>query len=192
MSVWDLPKSLEVNGKEYDIRSDFRAILDIINVFTDPNYEVDEKWIVCLTILYVDFDDLPSADYEEAMKKASWFIDCGNEEEKDTKKPPLMDWVQDAPVIIPSINRVLGYECRAKEYVHWWTFVGAYMEIGESLFSQVISIRSKQQKGKPLDKYEKEFLVENKDLVILKNRLTDEEKDLHDEEQRALRELLGG
>lgn len=190
--VWELPKSLEVNGKDYNIRSDFRAILDIINVFSDPNYEDDEKWIVCLTILYEDFEDIPETDYEDAMLQAKWFIDCGIERENDTKKPELMDWEQDGSIIIPAINRVLGYECRSQKHLHWWTFVSAYMEIGESLFSNILSIRSKQLKGQKLEKYEREFMRENQDLVILRNRLTDDEQAEKEAEQQALKELLGG
>lgn len=190
--IWELPYSLEVNGKEYSIRSDFRAILDIINVFSDPNYEDDEKWIVCLTILFEDFEDIPESDYPEAAKKATWFIDCGTDRQDETKKPTLMDWGQDAPIILPAINRILGFECRTQKYLHWWTFVGAYMEIGESLFSNILSIRSKKAKGQKLEKYERDFLRENQDIVILKNRLTDDEQAEHDAEQQAIKELLGG
>ena len=50
-----------------------------------------------------------------------------------------MDWDQDAPLIVPAINKVLGGEVRAMPYLHWWTFVGAYMEIGEGVFSSVLA-----------------------------------------------------
>lgn len=189
--VWELPETLNVNGTDYKIRTDFRAILDIINCFSDPNYEDDEKWIVCLTILYEDFDDMPESDYENAMLQAKWFIDCGIDRESDNKKPALMDWEQDGSIIIPAINRVLGYECRSQRNLHWWTFISAYMEIGESLFSNILSIRNKQLKGQKLEKYEREFMRENQDLVILRNRLTDDEEAEKEAEQQALRELLG-
>ena len=41
------------------------------------------------------------------------------------KKPHTMDWEQDGAVIIPSVNRVLGREIRAMQYLHWWTFFGS-------------------------------------------------------------------
>ena len=65
-------------------------------------------------------------------------------QKKKRAETALMDWEQDAPIIIPSVNRVLGKEIRALPYLHWWTFMGAYMEIGESLFSQVVSLRKKR------------------------------------------------
>lgn len=37
MDPWKLPTSLDVNGKEYSIRSDFRVILDILSAMNDPD-----------------------------------------------------------------------------------------------------------------------------------------------------------
>lgn len=175
MSAWELPTSLNISGVEYDIRSDFRAILDILTYFSDPTYETDEQWEICLDILYVDYEHMPYEHKQEAAQKASEFISCGMKESK-RPQPRLMDWEQDAPIIIPAVNRVLGYECRAVEYMHWWTFIGAYMEIGESLFSNVVGIRSKKKKGKKLEKYEKDFYNENKEIIDLKIKHTAEEE----------------
>ena len=49
------------------------------------------------------------------------------------------------------------------------------MEIGESLFSNVVSIRQKKAKGQPLEKWEKEYYKENKALIDLKEKYTEEE-----------------
>lgn len=183
MNAWTLPTSLCVGGEEWAIRSDFRAILDILKYFSDPEYEPDEKWEICLDIMYEDFEHMPQALKSEATQKAVEFIDMGIKDD-GRRKPHTMDWEHDAPVIIPSVNRVLGKEIRALEYLHWWTFLGAYMEIGESLFSQILSIRQKKAKGKKLEKWEQEFYRENKDLIDLKVKVerSEEEKD----ELRAL------
>lgn len=185
MDAWKLPTSLEIGGIVWDIRTDFKAILDILKYFNDPNYTDDEKWEICLDILFVDFEKMNPSDYQEAMKKATEFIDMGIEDDCSFK-PRIMDWEQDAPIIIPSINKVLGKEIRAVD-LHWWTFLSAYMEIGEGLFSEVISIRSKKAKGKKLEKYEKEFYRENRNIVDLAKKYTDEEI----EEQERLKALLG-
>lgn len=187
MEAWELPTSIVVGGISYDIRTDFRAILDILKTFNDPDYENDEKWIVALTILFINFDDMPPNDYEEAMEKTIEFIDMGIKDD-GKQKPHTMDWEQDAPVIIPSINRVLGKEIRAMQYLHWWTFLGAYMEIGESLFSQILNIRLKKAKGQKLEKWEREFYKENKTLIDLDVKYSSEEL----EEQARLNALLDG
>ena len=51
MEVWELPTSIVVGGIKYDIRTDFRAILDILKTFNDPEFENDEKWIVALELI---------------------------------------------------------------------------------------------------------------------------------------------
>ena len=106
MIAWELPESLCVGGQEWKIRTDFRAILDIIRYFADPEYEADESWLICLTILYIDFDDMPPEMYQEACEKAIEFIDMGIKDD-GKKKPHTMDWEQDAPIILPAVNRVV-------------------------------------------------------------------------------------
>ena len=49
------------------------------------------------------------------------------------------------------------------------------MEIGEGLFSSVISIRNKKAKGEKLEKYERTFYRENKKLVDFEKRYSEEE-----------------
>ena len=41
--IGTLPRSLEVNGKFYRIRSDFRDVLKIVIAFGDPDLEDKEK-----------------------------------------------------------------------------------------------------------------------------------------------------
>ena len=107
------------------------------------------------------------------------FIDNGVCDKKNN--PKTMDWEQDANILIPEINKILGYEVRNPSVkTHWWTFLGAYMGISESLFSNVVRIRYKKAKGKKLEKYEQEFYKENKSLIDFeqKNQRSNEEKNV--------------
>lgn len=192
MVSWLLPESLEIDGKEWEIRTAFTAILDVLCAFRDPELTTEEAWEVALSIIYKDFRNMPSSLYQQAAEKALEFIDAGVENDTDSKKPALMDWEQDAPIIIPAINKVLGRDCRTTPDMHWWTFIGAYMEIGEGLYSNVLNIRNKQLKGKKLEKHEQEFLAENRKLVTLRKKLTPEEKQKQLEEEAALKRLFGG
>lgn len=170
--MYDLPTSVEVNGHEYAIRSDYRAILDIIKALTDPELKDEEKAQVVMGIFYLD--DIPLEEWEEAIKKCFWFVDCG-EETKNRATRKLMDWEQDFKNIVAPINRVLGTEIRALEYLHWWTFVSAYYEMGDCLFAQIVRIRQMKAKGKPLDKFDKEWYRDHRDLVDLKRTYTEAE-----------------
>lgn len=184
MSAWELPISITVNNTIYKLRTDFRAVLDVLAAMNDPDlFEPDsdsneKAWIQCITglqILIEDFNSLPPDDYIEAWQQCIDFVDCGMKDD-GKRKPHTMDWQQDAQIIIPAINRIQGTEIRALSYLHWWTFVGAYMEIGECLFSQVVNIRQKKATNKKLEKWEKEFYNANKEIIDLKKRVSEEQQ----------------
>lgn len=184
--LYGLPKSIRVNGTEWAIRSDFRDILNIIVAMGDPNLSKEEKIYVCLYVFYEDFMDMDEADYEEALRQAFKFIDYGNSSDRPNTIKRLVDFEQDESMIIPAINKVAGTEIRGLEYLHWWTFVGYYMEIGECVYSQVLNIRIKKAKGKPLEKWEQEFFNENKSICVIEDKLSDEEL----EEKERLNKML--
>lgn len=180
-----LPSALEVGGKPYRIRTDFRDILTIMLAFADPELDDREKYVVMLTILYED-RDIPVEDVPEAIERAIWFLDCGqtNEDKKSPRK--VMDWEQDEAILFPAINKVAGKEARAVEHMHWWTFMGYFMEIEGGTFSTVLAIRQKRAKGKKLEKWELEFYRNNRALCDLKTRYTAEEQAEIDEWNKLL------
>ena len=181
MSAYDLPTTVKVGGKDYAIETDFRKIINILTAFNDPDLDDEAKSFVFFSAFFRE--PVPREHLLEAYEAGMEFIEAGI---KSDGKPArrLMDWEQDAPLIIPAVNKVAGTEIRALPYLHWWTFISYYMEIGESQFSNVLQIREKRRKGKKLDKWENAYYRENKQMIDLKERMS------QDEEQ-ALAELLG-
>lgn len=167
MAAWDLPYSLNVGGVDYEIREDFRAVLDILTAFSDDELNEKEKTQAMIEILYYPVLPPPEA-LEEAAEAARWFIDCGITREEEQPTARTMDWEQDAGIIFPAVNKIAGFETRGRQTIHWWTFYGWFMEIDDGLFSQVLSIRQKLAKGKKLEKWEQEFLRNNQKLCKLK------------------------
>lgn len=185
-NVWEFPESLTVGGKEYQIRTDYRVIIDLLIALNDPDLDDDNllyssymKSRVIVEIMYPDADNIPPEHWKEAIDKACEFIDMGIVDNR--KRIKTMDWSQDAPILVPAINKVLNCEIREKKHIHWWTFLGAYIEIGESLFANVVHIRQKKAKGQKLDKCEQEFYNENKSIIDFKlctQRSEEEKKEL--------------
>ncbi len=181
---YGLPKKLEIGGHEYDIRYDFRPVLDICEAIGDPELNKQEKAEIAMRILYVKPDDIPMADREEALKECFWFINGGRNNSKDGA-PTLVFWKKDIQHIIAPVNRVLGQEIRAIPYdeerntggLHWWTFLSGYMEIGDCLFAQIVRIRNLKAQGKPLDKFDQEWYRNNHELVDEEQTYTLEEED---------------
>ena len=195
MYAWKLPASLHVGSTNYKIRTDYRVILDILAAMNDPDIldsgmtedeKQAEKVLTMLQILYIDFDRMPPSDWKEASEKACEFIDCGIRDD-GTPKPRLMDWEQDAPIIVPAVNKVCNFDVRSVKYMHWWTFFGYYMEIGECMLSTVVSIRDKKRRGKKLEKWEQEFYRNNKHIVDLRAKKAERSE----EEKEELRKLFG-
>ena len=174
-----LPISVKINGENFAIRNkcDYRVVLDVISALNDNELTEQEKLKCALYVFYEDVEKIE--DFETATKEMMRIINNGEEETEQDKapKPQLMDWEHDFKVLVAPLNRVLSCEIRTVEYLHWWTFLAGYMEIGECLFSSIISVRKKKMTGKPLEKWEQEFYRENKKLVDLPQNLTEEEKE---------------
>lgn len=177
MSGYELPTALTVGDHEYAIRSDYRPALDVLQALGDVELSDAEKALVVLQVLYEDFGEMAQEDYTEALREALRFLNGGQEDEGAPSRR-LMDWRQDLPLVIPPINRVLGAEVRAVEYLHWWSFLAAYQEVGDCLFAQVVRIRDKKARGKTLDKADHEFYRRNRHLVDFKVEHTEAEQAL--------------
>lgn len=175
---YDLPTAVEVSGVTYEIRSDYRAILDIMEALSDAELNDQERSFVVLDIFYPAFSEMPQGAYQEAIEKLFWFINGGEDKAQKKKSAKLMDWCQDFPRIVAPINRVIGQDVRSMKYLHWWSFQAAYMEIGDCLFAQIVGIRSKKAKGKKLDKAEQEFYKNNRHLIDLKTTYTEAENEI--------------
>lgn len=167
-----LPKSLTVDGRAYEINSDFRVALLIFEAYNDPELSDLEKSMVCLQRLYKEVPD----NAQQALTRATWFLDGGDTPKSKQAPQKIMDWEYDQSIIFPAVNKVAGYETRSAEYIHWWTFLGFFGEIGEGLYAQVMNIRAKKAKGKKLEKWEREFYNEHKELINIKEKLTAEEQ----------------
>lgn len=181
--IGHLPTKLNVNGTDRAIRTDFRTALLIFQAYNDPELIEDdvahEKTEAMLECLYEDLSDIAREDITSAVEQAIWFLDGGstqNNESKYKKSKKVMDWEQDEQIIFSAVNKVAGKETRAVDYMHWWTFLGYFNEIGEGLFTTVINIRQKKNKRKKLEKHEEEFYKENRHLVDIKVRYTPEEQ----------------
>ena len=175
--IGSLPKALTVGGASYPIETDYRNILVFLAACSDPDLAPEQKLEILLKRLFRDgFYRIPKELMGEAVIQAKWFVDCG--QDKDDKKPSkkMMDWEQDEAILFPAINKVAGMETRSADYIHWWTFMGYFMEIEDGTFSMVLGIRQKRAKGRSLEKWEQEFYRNNRELCDLKKRYTKEEQ----------------
>ena len=185
--MYEIPTTIVIDGQEFPIRckGDYRMVLDCFVCLNDFELEEQERVIACLIIFYECFNtvqDVYSVDGEllKKMVQAMYdFFSCG---ENPMKSMPYktIDWTKDGQLIASAVNKVAHVEVRSLEYLHWWTFLGYFSEVGESVLSTVVSIRNKIKRGKKLEKYEKEFKNENPHYFIWDSRTAEQIKDDED------------
>ena len=181
--IWTLPTTAVIGGTEYPIHGDFRDILEIFSYLEDPALPELLRWRIALALFYEG--EIPEAHQQEAMEYLSSFIRCGRQE-TGAPGPKLLDWEQDAAVIVADVNKAAGQEIRALPFVHWWTFMAWFHTVGEGQLSAIVSIRDKLRRGKALEKWEKDFYRENKERVDMKKRYSAQEL----EERARIEEML--
>lgn len=183
-----LPTSLEVKGNTYAIRSDYRNILRIIAAYEAAELKDREKVLICLKRMYVDFDKIPTDDYEAAYEAATKFIEC--QMRADKPGPKVVDWEKDAQLIFAAVNKVAGKEVRAVEYMHWWTFMGYFQSVDrDDLWGFILTIRQKKAKGRKLEKHETEFYNANRSMCDIGERV-DRKKEAENYADAIYAELL--
>lgn len=166
--MYNLPTSIFVEDKEYKIREagDFRVVLDCFSALGDIDLGENDRVLASLIIFYDGFTEekifqLDDDTIIQLIKEMYLFFNCGQEDDNNVPSPKLIDWEQDAQMIMAAVNNVAGKEVRAEKYVHWWTFTGYYMSIGESVLATVVSLRNKILKGEKLEKWEQKFRQEH-------------------------------
>lgn len=167
--MYSLPVSVNVYGSEFHIRNrgDFRMVLDCFDALQDDEMSEDYRILASLIIFYQEFSSIQDLkDHESILSKLVdemfHFINGGEEKSPGAEQDSvLIDWEKDSQLICAAINNVAKIEIRSVEYMHWWTFLGYYMSIGESVLSTVVSIRDKIAHHKKLEKWEKDFRRDN-------------------------------
>ena len=186
-----------VGGEDYPIRTDYRNVLQIFEAFQDPELMQEEKWVVAVYLMFEDFtcdDDVLQAaqdgfSLEEAMNQILWFISAGQPEKK-VLELPTYNWKQDEQMIFSAVNKVAGRETRELEYLHWWTFLGYFNEVGEGTFSFIVGIRHKRNNSKKLEKHEQEFYNKNKELVDIEKPMSKEEREAEEARKAKIKRVL--
>lgn len=183
--MFELPTTLTIDSVDFHIRNDgdYRMVLDCFGAIQDEELPKKERIITSLIIFYdtlsLDniFDVLSTPEMlEEAVTKMYDFFNCGQSNMGNRQNHKLIDWEQDNHIIASAINHVANIEVRSIPYMHWWTFMGHYISIGESVLSTVVNIRTKMVEGKKLEKHEQEFKRKNPDYFVW-NRTTVEQRE---------------
>jgi hypothetical protein len=183
--MYRLPTKVKIDDLEFNIRErgDFRMVLDCFKALQDEELSEDYRVLASLLIFYNelnDYEDLQEYEHQlnDLVKEMFRFINGGEENSPGAERDvTLVDWEQDSQIVCAAINTVAKQEIRSTEYLHWWTFLGYYMSVGQSVLSTVVSIRDKIAHHKKLEDWEKDFKKNNPRYFVW--RQTAQEQDLN-------------
>ena len=166
------PCKVKIDGKDYMLNTDFRVGIKIMLAMQDDELTLQEKMIIMLRLLY---KEIPS-NIEKAVEYAVAFLNCNEQgKEKEESSIVLFSWEKDAKYIYSAINQAHGIDLET-ETIHWWKFKYMFLDLKpDCFFNRLVGVRDRKAKGK-MDKADKAFYLQNKDIVDLPPKLSHEEK----------------
>lgn len=175
--MYSLQTSVVIGDKEFHITNDgdFRMVLDCFSALGDEEMSEDYRVLASLLIFYNEFNSVDDImkyenDLEQLIKEMYKFFNCGQDKSPGAEmNRVLIDWDKDSQIICSAINHVANTEIRASKYLHWWTFMGYYISVGESVLSTVVGIRNKIVTHKKLEKWEKDYKKDNPEYFVWKS-----------------------
>lgn len=179
-----LPVSLRVKGREYQIQTDFRKVLDY-EEHVKPDAE-DRDIILAVFEMYKRNTEILKADiFPEAMEKLNWFISCGEEQKKRPSNAVLginrnrpFDFKVDGGLIYSAFVQTYEMDLYEVEYMHWWKFNALLADISKDCrFSKVMEYRTIDLKNKNLSKDQKKLYSALQSYYKIAESKSQEEKD---------------
>lgn len=114
------PKYVEVDGKRYEINTDFRVAIKCNEIATDNSIGDYERALAIIYTLFGEEGINTPKYYEKLLELSKKYLLCGDKQ-LDTTDEPDMDYVEDMDYIEASF--MSDYHIDLSEtQMHWWKF----------------------------------------------------------------------
>lgn len=187
-----LPTSLLIDGYEYLINSDFRAMIQFEVMMFDEDLSDEERITQALELFY---DECPH-DIAQAIDRLLWFYRCGKDEESDVKSSGsgsaerIYSFAHDDAYIFSAFLNQYATNLQEIEYLHWWQFRALFKSLNDSQeFVKIMRFRA-MDLSKITDKEQRAYYKKMKDIYKIPNSHQEQDKKELDELTNAL--LNGG
>lgn len=176
-----LPETVEVDGIEYAINSDFRTGIIFEKILNDK--ELDNREIVHTALELYYQDDMPD-DIGEALNAILNFYSCGVRKKgtnsgkagNGINQPRIYDFDCDADYIFAAFLTQYGIDLNEIEYMHWWKFQALFKSLeSHNKIVEIIGYRSADL-GQIKDKREKARIAKMKTIYAIPENLSFEDK----------------
>lgn len=184
-----LPTTVDIEGIEYEINSDFRTSILFELLMQDVEIEDEEKIIQALQLYYKKRPN----NIEEAINKMLWFYSCGKENDlKSNSKTgssseKIYDFDYDDEYIYSAFLDQYGIDLNEIEYLHWWKFKAMFKALKED--NEIVKIMGYRSidLSKVEDKKQKEFYKKMKKTYEIPIAISKDEKEKIDKINEILR-----
>lgn len=131
------PDAIEINGREYAIRTDYRYAVMIETAAMDPSVAECERAGLMLDLLY----PTRPADDQAAWDGLAAYLRMGEEPSKGEPGPRALDFQIDWPLIVAAYRQAYGIDL-ATAQMHWWEFVALLRGLPETCqLAQIMGYR---------------------------------------------------
>ena len=149
----NLPTSFLIGGKEYEISSDFRTMLELEEIFSSDDLTDAQKAEQALLLFYGCIPE----EVEEAVEKLCFFWQCGRKEKprkrgrqatgEDVCQPPVYSFTHDAGLIYGAFLTQYGIDLSCTN-LHWWQFMALFEALEDDrVIKEVMRCRAVEVKG---------------------------------------------
>lgn len=183
------PEYAEIKGKKYKLNTDFKIALKCFEIVEDESISDQER---CLAIIYLIFGFIPDKDYDLFLKKAIYFLQCGEEKKEQLKKNKDMDFIQDRRYIFSSFMSDYHIDL-SKTKMHFWQFIYLLQGLTEtSSLNRIREIRNFDLNTIKDSKQRAKIIEAKKQVELKKNK--NNKKTLEEERLDELfeKQLKGG
>lgn len=179
----ELPESVEIDGIEYKINSDFRIGIMFELLMQDNTTSDNEKIDIALNLYY---PKIPH-DILQALEKILWFYKCGKDEnilnleseqkERRSDDQSIYSFEYDAEYIYAAFLDQYGIDLQDIPYLHWWKFRALFKGLKEdNLIVKIMGYRAIKI-DESMTETEKKFYRRMKRIYALPDNRTQEEKE---------------
>lgn len=149
----NLPTSFLIGGKEYEISSDFRTMLELEEIFFSDDLTDAQKAEQALRLFYGCIPE----EVEEAVEKLCFFWKCGRKEKpgkrrgqaagEDFYRRPIYSFTHDAGLIYGAFLTQYGIDLCCTN-LHWWQFMALFESLEDDrVIKEVMRCRAVEVKG---------------------------------------------
>ena len=179
-----LPTSLTINGKEYEINSDFRVSILFELLMLDDEVDKENKLAIALQLYY---KECPQAkDIDEAIRQMLWFYKCGKEDKKikgssnNSNVDAIYNFEYDDDLIYAAFMSQYKIDLNSIRYLHWWKFKAMFKALNED--NEIVKIMQYRSTdiSKIKDKEQKAFYKKMQKLHELPKYSKDEIEKLNE------------